>query len=149
MNTAIHGDFNKSDPFVRFIASWIAFNSIYESLFPNNKEYIQIDNISNYQELLDAHSQLLSIAFYENAIDYIAIAGVYDNRSGRQKTVDQARSLNRVIEAIYQIRCNLFHGSKDRSNDRDRELCIAGFVVITNLISFAATGDYVACDDFK
>jgi len=39
-----------------------------------------------------------------------------------------------VVGVLYQIRCNLLHGSKDPSNDRDRILVKESLVVLSALL---------------
>lgn len=46
--------------------------------------------------------------------------------SNRTVSVSDENNLEQVFNFIYQIRCNLFHGSKDMKNERDRELVSRG-----------------------
>lgn len=49
---------------------------------------------------------------------------IRDMRSGstREVVLDDEEDIEQIIRFIYQIRCNLFHGSKDVMNERDSSL---------------------------
>ena len=58
--------------------------------------------------------------------------------SGQRSRLAIMRSLLR----IYQVRCNLFHGDKDSSNDHDRELVKAGADYLERFIMLCITDLY-------
>ena len=58
--------------------------------------------------------------------------------NGYRSRLNVIRSLLR----IYQVRCNLFHGDKDSSNDHDRELVKAGADYLERFIMFCITDLY-------
>lgn len=45
------------------------------------------------------------------------------NHRGEYKQLDDVNDFDAVIDFIYQIRCNLFHGGKSYVNTNDRQLC--------------------------
>lgn len=53
-----------------------------------------------------------------------SICPVYDMRPGSTKsvTINDETNIEEIFNVIYQIRCNLFHGSKDVMNSRDSNL---------------------------
>jgi hypothetical protein len=57
-------------------------------------------------------------------------------RSGGIKGVplDDAATWANVLSALYQVRCNLFHGGKNPINPRDRELTAVGHAILTTFI---------------
>lgn len=44
------------------------------------------------------------------------------NRHDRKVSLNQINNMNELIDVIYQIRCNLFHGSKNPDNPDDANL---------------------------
>jgi hypothetical protein len=52
----------------------------------------------------------------------------------RSRTVTAIGRLAGVAGVLYQIRCNLLHGSKDPSNERDRLLVKESLVVLSALL---------------
>lgn len=56
-----------------------------------------------------------------NLIDFSPIQDMRPNQNKEAKLED-INSFEQSIRFIYQIRCNLFHGSKDLMNDRDKQL---------------------------
>jgi hypothetical protein len=45
-----------------------------------------------------------------------------------------------VLNCIYQVRCNFFHGGKHQDDERDRNLVAAGFVIMLNLTGMHMNG---------
>lgn len=134
---AIQGTFDPSDPFIRFIAIWISFNAWYEANLPREQEWRQIEAIAVRPDLVASHVFLLSsIPEYRDAVETLRSSGVGDVRTGRRRTIETAEDLKSVLQCIYQIRCNLFHGGKHRGDDRDRQLSKSGFVVVASLLNY-------------
>jgi hypothetical protein len=51
------------------------------------------------------------------------------NSSGPKKITDPTK-LTEVLEVVYQVRCNLFHGAKDAFNVDDEECARAALTLI-------------------
>lgn len=146
-SVAVSGRFDPEDPLIRFIAAWISFNALYESMYPNQRERQQITRIAENSEFADCQQQLLSNQNYSRAANYIGSRGVVNLRNNETVGLESVASLSELLLAVYQVRCNLFHGGKRIESNRDRELCAAGFIIVCNLLSFHQTGSYVA--DFE
>ena len=61
---------------------------------------------------------------------------VLDMRPGHQgesKSINDIRSLDQVLDVIYQIRCNLFHGQKSMIDPHDRELVELAFQILSKI----------------
>ena len=44
------------------------------------------------------------------------------NRRGEPRTIKDINNIEEVVRAVYQIRCNLFHGAKNPNDTRDDQL---------------------------
>ncbi len=51
----------------------------------------------------------------------------------RRINIKDLNNWNNIIEAVYTIRNNLFHGHKQHSRDRDNELVKAGYPILRRL----------------
>lgn len=137
---AVGGHFDRRDPFVRFIAVWIAFNALYEQHTPGAYEGEQIATLGNDPHFITCHVNLLNHQSYKEAVDVLAESGVANLRTSSRRTIPDHTNLLSVLQCVYQVRCNLFHGGKDRSDERDRRLSAAGFIVIGNLLTYSEHG---------
>lgn len=139
---SVLGSFDRRDPFLRLITAWLAFNSLYSSVFEGEGgDRRQIRAFVEDASAAFAHARLLEKSPpYLNAIAVLQEQGVRDvRRDGRQEIEDPA-DLMQVLMCVYQVRCNLFHGGKHPQNPRDRALAQAAFVVTASLVSMHYTG---------
>jgi hypothetical protein len=145
---AVSGTVDPGDPFIRFIAIWISFNAWYEENLPGEREWRQIDAIAESADLVAAHAALLSSQAidYRDAIEMLRSSGVSNVRNGRLRTIDSPNDLKSVLQCVYQIRCNLFHGGKHREDDRDRQLSKSGFTIIAGLLNYTMEGTFPSLD---
>jgi hypothetical protein len=146
---AVGGTVDPGDPFIRFIAIWISFNAWYENNLPGEREWRQIEAISERPDLVASHAALLSspsLTSYRDAIETLRSNGVSDVRTGRLRAIDSPSDLKSVLRCVYQIRCNLFHGAKHREDDRDRQLSKSGFTIIAGLLSYTMEGIFPSVD---
>jgi hypothetical protein len=136
-----------TNPFMRFMNAWIAFNALYASQIDSvDGDWNQVKKFAEDERLVEMHRRLLrhpSLPAYSQAIDVLAAHGVTNVKMGRRRDIRLEKPLLDVLQCIYQVRCNLFHGDKFMSNERDAELVTAAFVVITNLLTFYFTGKIV------
>ena len=56
---------------------------------------------------------------------------------GQYKKINDINNIEEVIHFIYQIRCNLFHGSKDPMNSRDANLVELAGLLLEKWITWA------------
>ena len=115
----------------KFISLWIAFNGWMKGKFGEERhDRYLITKVKNFEDIKRVFEDLKSnnTHFAEN----LAKLGEYSvadmraiNVTERTKRYDS--TYESLIEVIYQIRCNLFHGRKDtRDNEKDFELiCLA------------------------
>jgi len=132
-----HGATTGTDSFFRFIAIWIAFNALYASRHGSARgDRNQVKNFAGSQQAKQRHEELLTRdAEYQNATQYIGCRSVFDSRNPRRRyQVPSNRKLKDLLNCVYQIRCNLFHGGKQPDDVRDATLVEAGYTVISKLI---------------
>lgn len=122
----------------RFISLWIAFNGWMKGEFgekQNDKDLIK--EVKKNQPFKDTFIKLRndSMEFRQN-LDKLSNYSVLDMRymddPSKYKRYDG--SFQSLLEVIYQVRCNLFHGRKDVDDDRkDFELVSLSYNILLPL----------------
>ncbi|GAH56016.1 unnamed protein product [marine sediment metagenome] len=121
----------------KFISLWIAFNGWMKGKFGENitdrnlikkvKELKEIKNVFNALKLDFQFNQSLNRLRNFDVIDMRDI----DNEDKIKRYDGTFESL---IETVYQIRCNLFHGRKDTEEDeKDFELICISYDILLPL----------------
>ncbi len=134
-----YGRNNNYDEIIKFMMHWIAFNWLYSGYQRYNEtseaEAIKIYCEENYDKLSRFN------AFESPAINIFKEAPVADARYGgvtkkgreRFKALceeDGLEQLTSLMLTLYQVRCNLFHGSKSLMIERDVELIKSSSVIL-------------------
>ena len=114
-----YGNEKKDDFFIRFMMYWIGFNWLYSQMeydengnkFPNEREKV----IAYYKK----HKRKFE------RIDYFLLPGIevllnhpVNGKKGLQQRLKEGNT-DALLLTLYQVRCNLFHGSKSLHNERD------------------------------
>lgn len=116
----------ETDPFVKFFFFWVCFDAwvTAKSGKDNDREKIAWFE-HNKNQLKDAWGDILSSKTISWLNELRTLSPIEDMRPGHggEKTclVDVGNPTE-VIKFIYQIRCNLFHGSKSPMDRRDLNL---------------------------
>lgn len=134
---ASHGAATAPDSFFRFIAIWIAFNALYASRHGGARtDRDQVKSFAGSQQAKRRHEELLTLdTQYQNAIQDIRYRGVFNSRNPQRRyQVPNNRNLKDLLNCVYQIRCNLFHGGKRPDDVRDATLVEAGYTVVSKLV---------------
>lgn len=97
-----NGVFDRSDPFLRFITAWLAFNSVYSSVFPTVAgDRRQVLEFAADQAAQGAHSLLLQNApHYVQAIAVLTDKGVRDVRTGRRRNISAQTNLEELLDCV-------------------------------------------------
>ncbi|MGB2518153.1 hypothetical protein [Shewanella algae] len=129
-------DIESNEFAMSFISSWIAFNHIYgvyashpDSTIGSNpgdkKQVVYFSNSTEANELLNEVKQsqdMLNLSIQLPVISVLTGDCVPNSEQKNIKIVDMECS--DLFAVIYQVRNNLFHGSKDPlASERDEELC--------------------------
>ena len=143
-----YGREHNDDPIVKFMLHWVAFNWLYSEYFYTRyarDEETQEGRIADTQKIkafCNANYEILAEydAFDRDEVEIFMKDAVHDVSTGRRKEglfkeLTQARKNSRKqIECLfltfYQVRCNLFHGSKSLIDERDINLVKAASVLL-------------------
>lgn len=124
---------NSGDPFVKFIMHWIAFNWLYN--FHDDKR--EVDKIRSFCKhyistlrKYDAYSTEEVKLFLEKPIMNGHTGCIEKPQENRYNQILNSKSIPHLIETLYQVRCNLFHGSKSSADKRDVDVVTASSVLL-------------------
>jgi len=130
----LENHFDECNDYFKFAMVWMSFNSYYASRYNRTKgELNQIikfakDNKSLYSSLNDNGFSNILMEFkntgwlFNEPGDRNCVA---DMRIGSNKKMyfkEHNQSCKDFFKVVYQIRCNLFHGSKEVSDDGNKKL---------------------------
>jgi len=117
------------------IYTWIAFEAYCCSEFPlwkvedrNNTFSSKFQSFFENMEMPERLNEALS-KLYKNPIK--------DMRPNSRKPpiqISDKSNLKQIIDIIYRIRCNLFHGGKEMNNQRDIELVKYSFYLLYGIL---------------
>ncbi len=122
----------------RFISLWIAFNGWMKSKFGETlfDRYL-INEVKGMKEFNGVFRDLKnSDRNFLQTLKKFEICTVADMRyvNNNRKIRKYDGSFDSLMEAIYQIRCNLFHGRKDTEKDKkDKELVSIAYSILLPL----------------
>lgn len=158
-----HSDDDTSEVITRFVAYWIAFNAIYSVNFDklnkrvktemNIAEWKQIQHCINlyyddcFKGVIDFNAEYINIfkdaPVFEGRIEPVKgknYKGYYGFRFDHYRTLTDDESteqdkLHALVQTIYQVRCNVFHGNKSSSPDRNYFLVKNSAIVLEKLLT--------------
>lgn len=120
------------DPFLKFTVEYIAFNALCRAkygyrlrdwkIMENIKEEIPQNQISR-----DKIQRLKEIAPIRN------VRNARRDRGRSSLTAEELEDYKNVIEAVYWIRNNLFHGDKIYSFEKDQNLVEVGYEILLDI----------------
>lgn len=122
----------QKDPFLRFVIEYIAFNALYRSKYGYESSDCTI--IGKLKK--DIPSKIISPKKVEKLKNLAPIANVrniYIERGRKEITAEDLDDAKNVIDAIYCIRNNLFHGDKQYSLERDQLLVEVGYDILIDI----------------
>jgi hypothetical protein len=132
---------NEADPFVRFfiyymcLDAWMTSESGHDSDEQKKRWLIETDNAlkQHWSDMPETEKPLLRLT---------QIGKVEDMRPrhrGQYKYLRDANDLKQVVNFIYQVRCNLFHGGKSLVNTHDQELVEFSSVILRHWVERTVT----------
>ena len=111
----------ESNEFYKFFSYYIALNSLYENEFPEVSS--EKEKLSLLISKLICNSQFLisiNMTDYPNLTDHQLLNMKTNKDCKLYKLADlKSGNLFSIFMAIYQVRCNLFHGGKCIRNEND------------------------------
>ena len=122
---------NAEDIYDKFISAYIALNFLYNE----REERCERDRMVNYLMNVTNYLRIDPIAAH-NIEEYLAYPVVnMTPRSPRKRQSQKVFDKRSLFAAIYQVRCNLFHGNKTLGDHRDRRLVAQGADVIIDILT--------------
>lgn len=116
---------NENDLWVRFVLYWIIFDAYLSAGSGTSGDSKKLrwffDNQNSLKNTLDGGWRTKLVP---SAKALKSLCPIKDMSPGSTKSINitDPENLEQVIRAIYQIRCNLFHGSKNTMSSRDSNL---------------------------
>lgn len=121
---------SESNKFSKFICYWISFNCWLYTKTGECADRKALNKLYKNQSLYQKFTDLVK----ENEAvfkDFKNVCPIENNRnSGRIKELKNIYDFKENIDVIYEIRCNLFHGSKVDKDERDVEVIKASTPVL-------------------
>ena len=118
----------------KFISLWIAFNAWLKSKFGENKSDHDLRNeLINFSPMEDIFNELKN---NNKELDQFKNYRIKDMKfiedESRMKNYDS--TFKSLVESLYAIRCNLFHGRKNyNDNQTDKELVELAYKILSPL----------------
>lgn len=114
----------EKDHWIRFILYYFMFDAYLSEGSKSGNDQVKLKWFLNTPNPLKNKLKDLSKKLLDSARALKDMSPVRDMRPGSSKisAIKNENDLGEVVRFIYQIRCNLFHGSKDRMDGRDSNL---------------------------
>ena len=109
----------------RFISLWIAFNGWMKGKFGENKtDRTLLNKTKELTEFSDSFNHLKQVnSCFKSNLEKLANYSVADMRNLKDRNLTYDGTFESLIEVLYRVRCNLFHGRKEiTENKKDIEL---------------------------
>ncbi len=122
--------------FDKFISLWFSFNAWGNYQTNTITDSKMINQLKTNYELQQTYAQLIcNNKDFHNIITRLQRFQVLDMRypNRRGKSITDINKFDEVLEIIYQVRCNLFHGKKRLNDSHDKELVEISYTVLTRL----------------
>jgi hypothetical protein len=128
------------DIFDKFASLWISFNAweTYESQEESDRD--KIEWAKENPALKQKYSELIANnnTFKEKVLALQSLCPIYRNKpynGSREVRIANLVNFGEVLEAIYVIRCNFFHGEKSPDEPRDIKLTELAFSILSEVFS--------------
>lgn len=116
----------ETEPFFKFMCLWICFNALLEFESTRSRDRAMIDwlksPLSDSSELWIAYQAMLLTDTGQQNIKNLAASCPVGGSRGDPLSISGTTDSDNIIEVLYRIRCNLFHGGKAEGNTRDVKL---------------------------
>ncbi len=122
----------KLDEFDRFISLWISFNAwgCHETGFDVDRK--MLDDLKKNPKMEDSYNKAKESESFLKSLCEMVDKKVLTYRSKPKEVwLDNEKSLDCLLEVIYRIRCNLFHGRKVPFDGNDAKLVKWARMILT------------------
>lgn len=129
------------DPIYGFSDVWRAFNNLY---YPGNGPHERAKILRYLEDSVNEELAAGILAEHEGRVNYLLGEPVIDMRGNGRNTALHIEAfqmgetcldkLKELFMIIYQVRCNLEHGQKSPSRNRDVELCRSAHPIVEGVV---------------
>lgn len=130
----------------RFISLWIAFNGWMKGKFGENKtDRTLLNKTKELTEFGDSFNRLKGVnPCFRRNLGKLAKYSVADMRNLEDRNLTYNGTFESLIEVLYRVRCNLFHGRKDiDENKKDIELVSLSLKILLPLFKTYLSGNSI------
>lgn len=118
---------NETDPFYRFMCHWICFNAWldHQSGKYTDREMLNWLKLQTPEtsDIIASYEAMKLTTVGNQSLQALVLMGpILDGKGRGDITMSSIDDRDNIIEAIYKIRCNLFHGNKKSTSSRDTKL---------------------------
>lgn len=126
----------ESDQFSKFLFLWICFNAwlAHESGEEFDKDminWLKRQNLSS-STLVASFEQCKNKSTFVDSLRFLKSNSPYKDSRGRRQdiTIADENNLGEIVEAIYRIRCNLFHGGNGaHETEIQRQIALSNIIL--------------------
>lgn len=121
----------ETDPFHKFVSAYIVFNYHYARYNPRNGDHRNAVDFG-----VDKCEQIPFNPFGLDVSEFLRrpVTDMAPSNGAPRVVHVIEGDVRQLFEAIYQVRCNFFHGNKDFNSDRDTKLVAQGANVLIALM---------------
>ncbi|MBU6414863.1 hypothetical protein KGQ34_01295 [Patescibacteria group bacterium] len=122
----------EGDQFASFVFIWFCFNAWMEHLSSKNTDAEMIKEVAKRQPVMSSLIGAYDLGvsdddLFQNSIKHLVCMSreepIKDTRNRKPPiSIQNENDFENIVQAIYRIRCNLFHGGKDADDIRDQVL---------------------------
>ncbi len=117
--------------FDQFISLWFSFNAWMSFTTNKTVDREMLNDSKEDETLVLLHERLIKQQNYKDWVAKLAAFKIKDETSTRPDIqISNMNNWGDVLEAVYRVRCNLFHGKKSLGVPHDRELVELSFLVL-------------------
>jgi hypothetical protein len=124
------------DKISKFVFLWFCFNAWLAYRSGENKDREMVNSLKRrggkVSDLVSRYDEALGSSWFEGKIEELKrLSPIQDPRGrGAPVNINDVCNFGQICEAIYRIRCNLFHGGKTPTSNRDVKLVtVAGEIL--------------------
>jgi len=130
--------------FNKFICYWISFNCFYNNYTGKTIDREALNDLKNRRKILSTYEVITTVPKNLELLKELQnICPLRSVKNNSIKNIDDTNSFAQVVDVIYQIRCNLFHGGKEETNERDIQVVTAATPVLELLVK-RITSDHIS-----
>lgn len=132
----------ESDPFIKFFFFYVCLDAWITAESGEDQDVRKIRwFLDNQNCLKEARADFWSSSQTQSLLNslksFSPVKDMRPNHRGEYRELNDIDNVEEVIQFIYQIRCNLFHGSKDPMNSRDTNLVELSGLLLEKWITWA------------